>query len=734
MGGCSSKENNKGSTEQMQRPTAQNRGSITYIRPRDDKAEGERGMKRYVSSETTKTLQMGGLNVRYGYMSQRGYYPDEEGKPNQDSFSINTEFAKQGSDALFAVYDGHGRDGDKCAQFSSDHLPNILSRHIRKMKKTNAEADQLPDDVELNKDKVQAAINLAHKQCNRAMHASRDFEDALSGTTAISTYFQGRRNRVTISNVGDSRAVLGQRINRDDAALEDGSYRALPLSRDQTPYRSGERKRIRACGARILSLDQIEGVEPINEDDDDSGTNIELGEEIDEGGDPPRVWHPTMDYPGTAFTRSLGDRLAEELGVIADPEMVTRELKEGDEIIVLASDGVFEFLTNQSVIDICAKFKDPLEACQAVISQSYELWLQYELRTDDITMICMFIDGIDKPKEDLYSSEKNGSSHALDNLDDIGGGKDALRQQKANVGKMSKRLNDMKALLEESLQDAPTSNSNGGFDFKKIYTEKTEEDKETIRRASRSSVMLQSMTEEQMEMIYGVIQPLEVEPGDWIIRQGEDGDKFYIVEDGEFEVRISGEPKTTKSGGKVVHTYQGSKENRLHPTFGELALLYASPRAATVISKTAGKLWALDRGALKAILLGIDGKQDLVKILRSIRELDGFKDEEIEDFASNMEEVSFKKGTNISVSGETGKTLYIVSKGSCVINLEAGGEKLSSTLQNMDYFGQEMMASGRYLATVEALTDTMCWKLDKSAIQYSMKKLQAVREGRTTIN
>ena len=212
---------------------------------------------------------------------------------------------------------------------------------------------------------------------------------------------------------------------------------------------------------------------------------------------------------------------------------------------------------------------------------------------------------------------------------------------------------------------------------------------------------------------------------------------FFIntpTEDGEFEVRISGEPKTTKSGGKVVHTYQGSKVNHVHPTFGELALLYASPRAATVISKTAGKLWALDRSALKAILLGIDGKKDLVKILRSIRELDGFKDEEIEDFASNMEEVSFKKGTNISVSGETGKTLYIVSKGSCVINLEAGGEKLSSTLQNMDYFGQEMMASGRYLATVEALTDTVCWKLDKSSIQFSMKKPQAVREGRTTIS
>ena len=92
------------------------------------------------------------------------------------------------------------------------------------------------------------------------------------------------------------------------------------------------------------------------------------------GGDPPRVWSPNGDYPGTAFTRSVGNSIAEELGVIAEPEMLARELTPEDKIIVLASDGVFEFLTNQSVIDICAKFTDPLEACRAVVAESYELW------------------------------------------------------------------------------------------------------------------------------------------------------------------------------------------------------------------------------------------------------------------------------------------------------------------------------------------------------------------------
>lgn len=62
-----------------------------------------------------------------------------------------------------------------------------------------------------------------------------------------------------------------------------------------------------------------------------------------------------------------------------------------DRFLVIASDGVFEFLTNQSVADMVAKYPDPLEACKKVVQESYDLWLQYEVRTDDITIICIYI-------------------------------------------------------------------------------------------------------------------------------------------------------------------------------------------------------------------------------------------------------------------------------------------------------------------------------------------------------
>ncbi|OEU16500.1 protein serine/threonine phosphatase 2C [Fragilariopsis cylindrus CCMP1102] len=339
--------------------------------------------------------------MRYAYLSQKGYYPDDPHKPNQDAYSVTDRFGtRESNDGFFAVYDGHGRDGDLCSQFARDEMPKYLAKHINKMKakESNAMKDKLEtyrtsdplSHIELSKEQMHKASLRAHVECNLAMHQDPHVDDSLSGTTAISAYVHGRRNRLTISNVGDSRAVLGK-ATQPNGYGQRQALKAFPLSRDQTPYRKDERIRIRKTGARILSLDQLEGLQPINDNADDDENNdegdIELGEELDEGGDPPRVWSANGDYPGTAFTRSLGDAMAEELGVYAEPEMLTREIKPEDRVIVIASDGVFEFLTNQSVIDICAKFTDPLEACRAVVAESYELWLQYELRTDDITII-----------------------------------------------------------------------------------------------------------------------------------------------------------------------------------------------------------------------------------------------------------------------------------------------------------------------------------------------------------
>lgn len=164
--------------------------------------------------------------------------------------------------------------------------------------------------------------------------------------------------------------------------MNEFAYAAAAVEQD-------ERERVKKCGARILTVDQVEGFEPIHEN-----WGLNLGDEIDENGDPPRIWHPYGQYPGTAFTRSIGDLVSEELGVIAEPEILCKALNAHDKFIVIASDGVFEFLTSQSVIDIVKKFDSPSDACQALVEEAYNRWLQYEVRTDDITAICIYLDGL----------------------------------------------------------------------------------------------------------------------------------------------------------------------------------------------------------------------------------------------------------------------------------------------------------------------------------------------------
>ncbi|MEW5315666.1 MAG: hypothetical protein WDW38_007078 [Sanguina aurantia] len=261
------------------------------------------------------------------------------------------------------VFDGHGEFGTATSMFARDKIVEGLL--------SNTHFAVAPE----------IAYHQAMVSANAQLHRS-EIDDGMSGTTAVTVLVRGRT--VHVANVGDSRAVLAERHGE--------RYAAVDLSYDQTPYRRDEAERVKRCGARVLTLDQLEGLK-------DPSTEC-WGTEDEEDGDPPRVWAPNATYPGTAFTRSIGDNIAERIGVFAEPEVVTKQLTASHPFIVIASDGVFEFLTSQSVIDMVSKFEDPQEACFSVVAESYRLWLQHETRTDDITMIVIQFQGLeDEPPQ-----------------------------------------------------------------------------------------------------------------------------------------------------------------------------------------------------------------------------------------------------------------------------------------------------------------------------------------------
>ncbi|KAK6930067.1 PPM-type phosphatase-like domain [Dillenia turbinata] len=295
-----------------------------------------------------------GFRLEYSVLTQRGYYPDSPDKENQDSFCIRTQLQGNPNLHFFGVFDGHGQFGTQCSNFVKDKL-----------------VEKLSDDELLLEDPIKA-YNSAFMATNSELHDS-DIDDSMSGTTAITVLVIG--DTLYVANVGDSRAVI---------AVKDGNrIIAENLSNDQTPFREDECERVKLCGARVLSVDQVEGLKD---------PNIQSwGDEETEGGDPPRLWVQDGMYPGTAFTRSVGDSTAEKIGVIAVPEVLTVQLTPGHLFFVVASDGVFEFLSSQAVVNMVARYKDPRDACAAIAAESYKLWLEHENRTDDITIIIVHI-------------------------------------------------------------------------------------------------------------------------------------------------------------------------------------------------------------------------------------------------------------------------------------------------------------------------------------------------------
>ena len=73
-----------------------------------------------------------GITLRYAYLSQRGYYPEDLYKANQDAFKVVPKFNNDQEQILFGVFDGHGVDGDSCSYFVRDNIEQELKRQMHK--------------------------------------------------------------------------------------------------------------------------------------------------------------------------------------------------------------------------------------------------------------------------------------------------------------------------------------------------------------------------------------------------------------------------------------------------------------------------------------------------------------------------------------------------------------------------------------------------------------------------
>ena len=78
----------------------------------------------YCSAQETVA---GRYNLEFAYVSQRGFYPDDDRKPNQDAVFVKSRFGNKSDQHFFGVFDGHGENGADISQFAAKNVSRLTS-------------------------------------------------------------------------------------------------------------------------------------------------------------------------------------------------------------------------------------------------------------------------------------------------------------------------------------------------------------------------------------------------------------------------------------------------------------------------------------------------------------------------------------------------------------------------------------------------------------------------------
>ena len=124
-----------------------------------------------------------------------------------------------------------------------------------------------------------------------------------------------------------------------------------------------------------------------------------------------------------------------------------------------------------------------------------------------------------------------------------------------------------------------------------------------IRNILSKNLLFQHLDESQLTTVISAFIPMEFTKDQDIVTQGEDGTHFFLLATGEAEVYVSKRGLDVEP--KKVLTYT----NGSGAAFGELALMYNAPRAATVRAATDVQVWALDQSVFRSIVVGSAAKR-----------------------------------------------------------------------------------------------------------------------------
>ena len=276
--------------------------------------------------------------TQFSGLSMNGFSRWKPTKENQDAVMVL--FDTITDTLVVACLDGHGEFGDKVAQFIRNKIQLLLVCH-----------PCFASDI---KTAVLETIETAE-----AMLLQRHYRECcFSGTTLSLAII--RDNKIITANIGDSRIVLSR------------NGVASALSTDHKADLPEERERIIQAGGRVLTKVYEDGY---------------IG--------PARVYLPHTDSPGLAMSRSIGDYVIHEAGVTSTPEICEYDIVDEDGFMIVGTDGIWDFITNQEVVDTASNYSSADAALNSIVRESVAKWTsKFDGVMDDTSTIVVFFRGL----------------------------------------------------------------------------------------------------------------------------------------------------------------------------------------------------------------------------------------------------------------------------------------------------------------------------------------------------
>jgi len=249
----------------------------------------------------------------------------------------------------------------------------------------------------------------------------------------------------------------------------------------------------------------------------------------------------------------------------------------------------------------------------------------------------------------------------------------------------------------------------------RVLVPKSDEQRARLVSVVESMLLFKSLDSDQMNQVLDAMAEKPVDAGFHVIDEGDDGDFFYIIESGKFDIY-----KTIDGEEKHLGQYDGKG------SFGELALMYNAPRAATIVANTEGMLWAMDRQTFRRIVVKATAKKRRAyeEFLKKVEILSVLEEHEVTKVADAIETKEYADGQMIFSQGDAPDYFYIVVDGEVDITRK-GDDKNDPeksvhlvTLDSGKFFGElAFLTNSPRAASIHAKGQVKCGCLDVQAFE-----------------